>query len=494
MRYPSALKLLLFSAALFANVNYVLFILNPAHIGNVPFYLVTLLADGIVISLMTYTWFSSLHAELLYPSYLKELEELQTKGKLLRNAPTAILVPVVREPLEIVRVTLKAAKKIKGNIQVFLLDDGQRAITKALAKELEVKYITREDRAFNKAGNLNNAIQQLPNKYKYIAVFDADFIAEPQFLQETLPIFIDKTVGAVQTPQEYYNSENLFARGSQSLQTFFYKYLMPSKHMVDSAFCVGTNVVYRRSSLDLSGGIFKIEHSEDIYTTLSLLAKGYKTFYVAKSLAKGLAPDNLIAFFNQQFRWAKGGFSLYLHQNPLFNKTLSWDQKIQFFFSAMYYLSGFAVFLYMLNPLVSVLLNIQPINSTYYQEWVIAYALLLSLNSAFYMSLGGRHKFETFALSLFSFIPYLQAFWSVLLSREFTWKTTNARFNELVTRIVAPFITYLFVCGLVVYLFATGVLIFKPSTIWYLFWIIVDAAVILYFVLNSYRSIFINPK
>src|SRR5258708_720500 len=266
MKRSSLIKIIFFSTAIIANVRYFLFLINPVHIGVPWFFGLIFIADLISLIVLTSTWLSCLHFELMRERYNKEIKDAQEKGIYLLKKKAAILIPTVNEEIEIISQTLKAALKIKGRKEVFLLDDGKRDELKELANKLGVRYLRREGRDYFKSGNLNHGLKHIDSDF--IAVFDADFIAHEDYLKKTLPLFVDQEVGAVQTPQVYYNKGNLFSTGSQNYQRIFYEYIMPSKHLLNSAFIVGTNVIYRKEALDTIGGIPLVHHSEDVFTAL----------------------------------------------------------------------------------------------------------------------------------------------------------------------------------------------------------------------------------
>ncbi len=493
MKRSSLVKLLFFSLALYANVRYALFLLNPIHIGNLPFYIVTALADLISLVTLTFIWLSSLHFELMKDRYYHEIRELQTRGRELVNSKVSILIPVVNEKFEIVKETLEAAKNIQGNKRIFLLDDGKRDELKELAQKMKIEYLRRGDRSHFKSGNLNHGLKHVNSDF--VAVFDSDFIAKKNFLTETLPLFTEESVGAVQTPQVYYNKENLFSKGMKNFQKVFYEYTMPSKHLLGSAFCVGTNVVYRKSALDAIGGIPLIDHSEDVFTALKMAEHGYTVTYLNKELAFGLSPDNIISFFNQQFRWARGGLTMLFRHNTLFNMKLTLDQRIEYFFSNMFYLTGISILVYLFSPIAAILFNVKPINEAFFIEWLTAYSLFFIFNFAFYTLIVRKYRLQSMALGIFCFVPYVSALISIFTGRGFTWKPTNFLSGDVVARLIALLISYLFVTAIIVYLFLAKILVFRTSIAWYLFWMVINSFLIIYFVVGSYKSVFFSkPK
>src|SRR5258708_14895360 len=201
----------------------------------------------------------------------------------------------------LIRNTVASLQALRGEKEIYLHDDAHKPATAQLAVDMNVRYITRTGNEFFKAGNLNNALRQTTEEF--VIVVDADFALRPEFIERAIPLFHDPSIAAVQTPQMYSNEENLFAKGSRYLQTVFYRYLQPGRNLLDSSFCVGTTVIYRRSSLAAAGGIAEVHHSEAGFTTRKLLEHGRKGFFLGGPLSGGLAPASSIPLYNQQPRW-----------------------------------------------------------------------------------------------------------------------------------------------------------------------------------------------
>jgi cellulose synthase (UDP-forming) len=478
---------MLFAIALFANVNYLIFILNPEHANNMGFFVLTGIADAIAICIFVPTWGTALYYELFKNRYFKEISELRQKGEYLLDEPVAVLIPMVNEDLLVVKNTIESLQALEGEKVIYLLDDGKKKTTRDFAAHMGVHYITRQDNRFFKAGNLNNALRCVAENF--VIVVDADFALHPSFIQRTLPLFHDKKIAAVQTPQIYSNEDTLFAKGSKYLQNVFYNYLQPGKNLVDSSFCVGTNVIYRKQALEDIGGIAESSHSEDVFTSLKLLEKGLKVFYLNEPLAVGLGPTTLIAFFNQQYRWARGGITMMMKHNTLFNKHLHIEQRFQFFFSNMFYLSGISVLIYLFSPLLAIFLNVKPLNDAYFWEWLPKYALFFCTNFLFFMAFIKKYRFQTLMLGTFSFVPYMAALVSVLLrSQNFTWKPTNAHSTATITKILSPFILYFLLSLGAILLLLNGTLTLNIALVEYYFWLAIDLIVVTTFIIHGYTA------
>jgi len=202
-------------------------------------------------------------------------------------------------------MTFAPADKVK----VWVLDDGRRSWLKDFCELKGVGYITRPDNSHAKAGNINHALTK--TDAEYVALFDADFIVQREFLMRTVGFFADPAIGIVQVPHTFYNNDplqtNLAVRESvPDDQRFFFEAIMPSRDAWDVAFCCGSNSVTRREAMRSIGDALPTASiTEDILLTMCLLRKGYITRFLNEPLAYGLAPESLSAFFVQRRRWAR---------------------------------------------------------------------------------------------------------------------------------------------------------------------------------------------
>ena len=101
----------------------------------------------------------------------------------------------------------------KDKLEIQVLDDSTDetvATTKAhvdqLAKTgLDITHITRTDRSGYKAGALKEGLKIA--KGEYIAIFDADFLPQPNWLKRTIPYFKNEKIGVVQTRWGHINRD-----------------------------------------------------------------------------------------------------------------------------------------------------------------------------------------------------------------------------------------------------------------------------------------------
>jgi cellulose synthase (UDP-forming) len=288
-------------------------------------------------------WLSLLDISILYLTFLRVTDhrseadryEAQLRARAKYRLPWVdVYIPTYNEPFAVLEKTITGALSLDyPNFHLWVLDDGRRPWLKDYCEAKGVGYLTRPDNAHAKAGNINHALTK--TNAEFVAVFDADFIPQRNFLMRTLGFFNDPRVGVVQTPHAFYNHDpmqaNLALRGAlPNDQSFFFESIMPSRDGWDAAFCCGSNSVVRRAALQRIGGLPTESLTEDILLTLALLQHGFVTRYLCERLAYGLAPESLDAFFIQRQRWARGGIqTLFLASGP-FGRGISFAQRLMF--------------------------------------------------------------------------------------------------------------------------------------------------------------------
>lgn len=407
-------------------IYYASYVFNPLNAGDIFLYIFLVIADGIALINIGTLWITILLDIIQSDEHKKSF--FYNKEWLGVSAPKVdVLIPVANEPLSIIENTVAKAEKMDYRHQTYLLDDGQSNEAEILARKYGIHYFRRlkHTREYAKSGNLNYGLKYC--KGDYVAVFDADQSPEKNFLSELLPYFANEQVALVQTPQFYVNTDHFIAAGTSQAQEVFYKYIQPAKNSYNASFCVGTNMIYRRSALAKIGGIALHSHSEDIWTSLLLHEKGYTSIFYNKVLAKGLAPETIPSFFRQQYRWSLGGFTLFFIHNPLFQKSLTIDQRLQYFFSNIHYFTAFSVTFYLIFPIIYLLFGLHPMNVQHSGEWLIHYIPYFVMVYFLPFFLLGNIKIATISTSLASFVPYIKSFVSVVLKSNYKWIATEER-------------------------------------------------------------------
>jgi len=278
-----------------------------------------------------------------------------------------VFVPSYNEPVWMVRRTLLGALAIRHPHATYLLDDGRRPEMAALARELGCGYITRPDNAGAKAGNLNHALASTSGEL--IAVFDADHVPLPAFLDRVVGYFADPRLAFVQTPQEYYNVDSFQhlgtrpGRGAWHEQSLFYRVIQLGKSRRNAAFFCGSCGLMRRSALEEIGGFATETITEDLHTSMRLHARGWKSLYHNEVLALGLAAQTATPYHLQRLRWGQGTMQALRCEGVLRARGLSVHQRLNYFASALHYFDGLQRLVFYIAPALAVATGILPIHA-----------------------------------------------------------------------------------------------------------------------------------
>jgi cellulose synthase (UDP-forming) len=239
-------------------------------------------------------------------------------------------------------------------------------------------------------------------------------VADPAFLEATLGYMEDPAVAFVQTPQYYANADqNRVAAASWSQQALFFGAIARGKDGLDSVFCCGTNVLFRREAFESVGGFPTNSLTEDYELSIWLHEKGWKSVYVPDVLSRGLGPEDMAAYVSQQQRWARGCLS---GLPRALRARLPLKLKIQYVLSASYFLSGWTVLIYMSFPVIRLLTGGQPIAGITAPEFLLHFApyFAVALTTAA-LAGAGSYTFAAFALAAANFwIHCLSTVYTVL--------------------------------------------------------------------------------
>jgi cellulose synthase (UDP-forming) len=416
-------------------IAYAVFLLNPANRGDALPYVLVIGAEAVLIAhalLAMWTILAGSKSPRDHAYYAAHAELL---GGEVEDAPLLIggsevsmaaFITCYGEPLDVIRRTATAAKAIRGRHTTWILDDGRSDDVRDLAAELGVGYLRRLSSGGAKAGNVNHALSQV--KSDYFCIFDADFVPKPEFLVETMPFFTDEAVAFVQTPQSYGNLRNFVSRGAGYMQTVFYRFVQPGRNHFNAAFCVGTNVVFRRAAIDDVGGMYTDSKSEDVWTSLMLHERGWRSVYIPDVLAVGDAPETIEDYTKQQLRWATGGFEVLFTHNPLApGRRLTLDQRLMYFVTATHYLTGIAPGVLLLVPALEVFFDLRPVTlGTSLGTWALAYAGFYVMQILLASFTLGSFRWEVLLLSTASFPIYHQALVNAFSGKEQRWHVTGS--------------------------------------------------------------------
>jgi cellulose synthase/poly-beta-1,6-N-acetylglucosamine synthase-like glycosyltransferase len=227
-----------------------------------------------------------------------------------------IQLPIYNEKFVAGRL-IDAASKIdwpKDRLEIQILDDStddtkdiiDKSVEYWTKKGLNIHVIRRNNRTGFKAGALSNGLKLA--KGEFIAIFDADFVPEPDFLYRTIPYFTDKNIGMIQTRWSFLNDSHSWLTKIQSIflgQHFSIEQFIRYKKGLFFNFN-GTAGIWRKITIETSGGWQSDTVTEDLDLSYRAQMAGWKFIYLDNISVPSELPVTISDFRNQQQRWAKG--------------------------------------------------------------------------------------------------------------------------------------------------------------------------------------------
>lgn len=298
-----------------------------------------------------------------------------------------IFVTTLHEDIAIVERCLQAAMVVRGRQSTWLLDDAGRPELQELAARLGAGYLTRSGNRDNKAGNVNAALTRTSGDI--IAIFDVDHVPHSSFLEHSLGHFENEQIGFVQVMLTFSNGGESWVAGAAADSSL--DFFNPASLGADGlgvATLIGSNALIRRTALQAIGG-YRPGLAEDLATSVALHAHGWRSAYVNRPLAPGLAPPDLTAWFNQQFKWARGVFELLLTVYIRDFRRLLPAERLVYGVRMTYYWIGLVMAIHLLLT-IGMLLNPSPQVLADFQAYLL-YLAPLALMTGLIRTVVLRH-------------------------------------------------------------------------------------------------------
>ena len=231
----------------------------------------------------------------------------------------SIHVPAYFEPPEMLKQTLDAVSRLDyPNFECVVIINNtpdpafwQPIQDHCRALGERFKFINAEKVEGFKAGALRIAMERTAVDAEIIGIIDADYVVEPDWLKDLVPVFADPRVGLVQAPQDHRD-------GNTSLMHYimngeyagFFDIGMVQRNEENAIIVHGTMCLIRRAAMDMAGGWAGDTICEDTDLGLAIIEHGWLTHYTNHRYGYGLLPDTYEAFKKQRHRWAYGGFQI----------------------------------------------------------------------------------------------------------------------------------------------------------------------------------------
>ena len=242
-----------------------------------------------------------------------------TIGEDITFPKVSIHVPAYFEPPDMLKATLDAVSRLDyPNFECVVIINNtpdpafwQPIQDHCRALGERFKFINAEKVEGFKAGALRIAMQRTAVDAEIIGIIDADYVVEPDWLKDLVPVFADARVGLVQAPQDHRD-------GDRSLMHYimngeyagFFDIGMVQRNEANAIIVHGTMCLIRRAAMDMAGGWAGDTICEDTDLGLAIIEHGWLTHYTNYRYGHGLLPDTYEAFKKQRHRWAYGGFQI----------------------------------------------------------------------------------------------------------------------------------------------------------------------------------------
>jgi cellulose synthase/poly-beta-1,6-N-acetylglucosamine synthase-like glycosyltransferase len=285
--------------------------------------------------------YSLAQGHLLLHFFKFKKESNQTPPQVPNSWPmVTVQLPIFNE-LYVVERLIDAVAKLNYPselLQIQILDDstdetGALIQAKVLAyPNLNFEYLHRTNRTGFKAGALKEALPSAQGEF--IAIFDADFVLDPDFLIKALPYFSSPQVGMVQSRWTHLNQNYSILTELQAFALDAHFLIEQQGRNQQGAFINfnGTAGIWRKSCILDAGNWHDDTLTEDLDLSYRAQRKGWKFVYRPEIESPAELPPILSAIKSQQFRWTKGGAECAVkHAGKVFQEDHPWHIKFHAF-------------------------------------------------------------------------------------------------------------------------------------------------------------------
>ncbi|MCF8130670.1 MAG: glycosyltransferase [Deltaproteobacteria bacterium] len=329
-------------------------------------------------------------------------------------------IPIYNEYNVAARVMRSVArmKYPKDRHEIQVLDDSTdktRDLIDQVAHKLrneghDLHVIRRNTRRGFKAGALAEGLKSA--RGELITIFDADFAPSNDYLQRIVPFFLENDrLGLVQARWGHLNRKRSLLTRVQSIGIDGHFMIEQSARNWTGLFMNfnGTAGMWRKNAIEESGGWQWDTLTEDMDLSYRVQFHGWHTLFVPDVVVPAEIPEDVGAFKNQQFRWAKGSIQTALKLLPgIFVSNASIFKKVEAFFHLTHYLvHPMMVIMAILALPVLMMLEFSP-SPAVYTGIAILLGMAMAAPSTLYMA-SQRASYEKGWGRSLVYLPFLVA-------------------------------------------------------------------------------------
>lgn len=250
-----------------------------------------------------------------------------------------VIVSCYNEPPEIVEETIKSIRSTFTG-KIVLADDSTIGYdeNRAITLKYRAAHFRRTNRRGFKAGAINDVLRYI--RTDYVALLDVDAMPTKKFFE--IGLSYARRYQIVQFPQYYSNrNENTVTKGAYAQQIPFLYRIMPLRNSRNSAFMLGTNLIFNSKAIIDLGGFDEESVTEDLSTSVKFHMKGYRSVYISRNTVMNRAPSSLRSYFVQQKRWSQGTIGVFKGFLTDRRRTLRIYRYADYLIGSSWYLYGF---------------------------------------------------------------------------------------------------------------------------------------------------------
>lgn len=314
----------------------------------------------------------------------------------------AIQLPIYNEFYVVDRLleSMTLIKWPKEKLYIQVLDDSTDETTQKIERKVKllkeqgynIEHIHRNHREGHKAGALKEGLNKI--KAEFIAIFDSDFIPNPDILIKTIPYFDDPKIGMIQTRWGHINR-------NYSVLTYAQSFGIDGHFVIEQVARNGAGLwmnfngtagIWRKKCILEAGNWESDTLTEDFDLSYRAELAGWKFKYFMDIENPAELPSTMQSFKSQQFRWCKGSIQTAIKLIP---RIIQAKIPLKIKLEAIIHLSNYSVHpLMILNILLTLpLVLIEKWSSFKYKdfttEFIFFVAFILSLStfapSVFYL-------------------------------------------------------------------------------------------------------------
>ncbi|MGO4906915.1 glycosyltransferase [Pseudorhodobacter sp. W20_MBD10_FR17] len=187
---------------------------------------------------------------------------------------------------------------------------------------------------------------------------------------------------------------------------------------------------------------YRFHVSEDIYTSIVLHSdreRGWKSKMHPIVESKMLSPQDLLTWTVQRYKYAGGSLDILVHDNPLFRRGLTFQQRMMYATTFYSYLAPIWNVVFLFGPIIYLFTGISPVSAYSTDFFLHLIPFLVTLELAMMVGTWGISGYDAKA-SYLSFFPLgLRAIWAVARGQKISFPVTpKVRQSGNFLRLVQP--------------------------------------------------------